>query len=667
MFVPKPIPPSRQNAAAGDLLETWKEIAAYLNRDLRTVKRWESTRGLPVHRLPGGPQAAVYALKSEVDAWRRGAEPAAEAPGSPVGKRHRIPWAAAAALLAAAAIVIVYPWRSTRKPAPRVTNLTTYRGVEWYPAFSPDGKQIAFSWNGEHEDNFDIYVKLVDVGNPIRLTTDSAMDLAPAWSPDGRYIAFFRWRLGEAKTERLIVPAMGGPERRVAEGSIRPSATGLFFPIHAWTPDGTRLIGGGSTPTVAYRLGLLSTCTGESRPLTEPPAGSPGDCCPAVSPSGRTLAFLRASPARSYKPFLLDIRPNGEPLGPPRPLEVPSCSNPMWSGNGSELLCLAGDGGEQTLWRIPISGARSPEPLPSIGALGRHLAISPRGDRLVYSNFSWEGDIWQLSLSGHEPATRQIASTADDLQPRFSPDGKRIAFLSNRTGHLAIWVADRNGANASELAAAAAQDAPAWSPDGQHIAYTCRIGGNAEDVCLIGSSGGTPRRLTTETARDILPGWSRDGRWVYFASDRSGAFQTWKMAADGSAPAVQVTRNGGFGGIESTDGRFLYYARTILSGPIWRVPVQGGEEVPLGDEVRSLRLPQNFAVDEDGIVFAASDNPMQSFEIRRYSLLTRNTKVIARIKGGFGNGISLSPDGQTLLYTTAEMHSGDLMMVENFR
>ncbi len=167
---------------------------------------------------------------------------------------------------------------------------------------------------------------------------------------------------------------------------------------------------------------------------------------------------------------------------------------------------------------MPVRGKGRPEPLPSIGALGRHLTISPRGDRLVYSNFSWEGDIWQLNLSGNEPATRLIASTADDLQPRFSPDGKRIAFLSTRSGHLAVWVADRNGTNAVELATAAARDAPSWSPDGQEIAYTCRIGGNAEDICAIGPAGGAPQRLTTDPARDILPSWSRDGRWIYFAS-----------------------------------------------------------------------------------------------------------------------------------------------------
>lgn len=186
-------------------------------------------------------------------------------------------------------------------------------------------------------------------------------------------------------------------------------------------------------------------------------------------------------------------------------------------------------------------------------------------------------------------------------------------------------------------------------------------------LCAVSSGGGASRRLTTDPARDMLPSWSRDGRWIYFASDRSGTFQIWKMAADGSAPAVPVTRNGGFGGTESPDGRFLYYARTILSSPIWRVPVEGGEEVPVGDEVRSLRLPQNFAVGKQGIVFTSSDDPMQRFELRLYSFSTGKTQLLARIENGLGNGMSISPDGTTLLFATTGIHSGDLMMVDNFR
>src|SRR4029078_4707708 len=78
-------------------------------------------------------------------------------------------------------------------PAPRTSPFTTYPGREQHPSFSPDGKQIAFSWNGENGDNFDIYIKLVNSEvRPLRITSNPAEDIYPAWSPDGQQIAFVR-------------------------------------------------------------------------------------------------------------------------------------------------------------------------------------------------------------------------------------------------------------------------------------------------------------------------------------------------------------------------------------------------------------------------------------------------------------------------------------------
>jgi Tol biopolymer transport system component len=653
-------------------LETWKEIAAYLNRDLRTVKRWEHSRGLPVHRLPGGSKASVYALSGELEAWRQSATSpiVEEAQGAETTtKRHGIWWAAGSvALLAFAALVLwlVLPVGPT--PVPRVTRLTSFRGVEWFPAFSPDGKQVAFSWNGEQEDNYDIYAKLVDLGNPLRLTSDPDMDLAPVWSADGRQIAFLRWWLGAPKYQYMSVPALGGAEHRLAQGSITPNAIGIPLPAIAWTPDSRWLIiAEAPVPEGPNALKLVSPETSEARWLTAPPANSPGDCCPVVSPDGRTLAFLRATPGRQQTPILLPIAPNGEPSGALRPLEFPSCRNPLWSGGGSELLCVVGDGEDRALWRIPVSNSRIPQRLPSIGPLGGHFAIAPRGDRLVYSNFSWDDDIWQLNVAERKAPVRLIASTGNDLAPQFSPDGRRIAFLSNRSGHLAVWASNRDGANASELAPAAAAHVPQWSPNGEQIAYTCRSGSAQEDICVIDAEGGTPRQLTRDPTREILPSWSRDGRWLYFASDRSGTFQTWKAPMDASAPATQITKGGGYGGVESLDGAFLYYSRSPLSGAIWRVPVDGGEETPAGAGARSLRLPQNFALGRHGIFFAAPSDVAQQFELRFLSFSTRRAETVTRIEYGLGNGMSISPDGTWLLFTTFELRSGDLFMVENFR
>ena len=143
-------------------------------------------------------------------------------------------WAGAAIMVAAIAVA-VWLFRGTdKKPAaaPEVVPLTSYAGSERSPSFSPDGNQVAFSWNGEKQDNFDIYLKLIGSPTPERLTTDPAEDVSPAFSPDGRSIGFVRVSKGRATF--IIIPAIGGPERLVAEVAVPLS--GLQFSSGARSP-----------------------------------------------------------------------------------------------------------------------------------------------------------------------------------------------------------------------------------------------------------------------------------------------------------------------------------------------------------------------------------------------------------------------------------------------
>ena len=168
--------------------------------------------------------------------------------------------------------------------------LTTYQGREQQPAFSPDGSSVAFTWNGETEENWDIYAKLIGPGSPQRLTTDPAMDLSPAWSPDGRSIAFVRVRGGRLIV--VVVPSRGGPEREVLE-TLKVGGLG-FGQVLSWSADSRILVVGASasveTPEV---LTAVDVATGETRRVTTPPPAGRSDSLPSVSPDGRMLAFIR--------------------------------------------------------------------------------------------------------------------------------------------------------------------------------------------------------------------------------------------------------------------------------------------------------------------------------------------------------------------------------------
>jgi Tol biopolymer transport system component len=674
----------QKEEVAGERLDSWKEIANYLSRDVRTVARWEENEGLPVYRhaksrLKG---SAVYAYKSEIDAWLKKKPPLppeASSKQQPVPapleengvKNRRVFWIAASFLVLIAGGLAT--WHTLRQQSPeqplRVVTLTTYPGVERFPAFSPDGKQVVFTWNGPKQDNPDLYLKLVHGGGPHRLTTHPGIDGWASWSPDGQVIVFARWVLGAKTVEALTMDPLGGSVRKIYEEQVPVQPAG-YWPIFCWTPDSREIIGpifSSKNPPMA--LALISLKTLEVKRLTEPVPDSPGDCSPAMSPDGRTLAFLRARSGRIWNLYLLPLGPDYRPIGQPRQLtaEPAGVANPMWTANGRELLYVTTHAGEKTLWRVPADGSRPPSQIESIGPIGSSWAISPRGDQLAYSDVVTNRDIWRIGLEGEKNVSRVFSSSKDDLAPKIAPDGKQIAFVSVRENGRRLWVAGSNGENPIDLAPISYGGLPSWSPDGKQIAFDCQTEGNNDDICSVPAGGGAVRRLTRDPARDLLPSWSRDGKWIYLTSNRSGTLQIWKVPSDGSERgAVQLTKGTGFNAVESVDGWTVYFSRERTASSVWKTGTAGGEEQQVGDFHFSLHY-SNFAVGRNGVYYIYSEEPERSFDIFLYRFSTGKSERISRVNKLLWTGICISPDERYLLFTASEAGSADLHLVENFR
>jgi Tol biopolymer transport system component len=508
---------------------------------------------------------------------------AVSAPSAPVAaSSERAPWRRwGLALTALVLLVAVGVWRlsSRRSTAPMITRpLTSFAGAERQPALSPDGDRVAFAWNGGERLDSDIYVTLIGPGRPLQITDGLADDLAPVWSPDGQQLAFVRIAESDEESGVFVVPALGGAARRVS-----PRGPRVTIAVHSplsWSADGKDLaIADGESGIVLLSLESLT----ERRltpPLARPAAYRHGDWCAAFSPDGTTLAFVR-----SVDVGVGNIHTVPTAGGEPKRLTFveESIQGLDWTPDGRHIVFASGPiRGIRRLWRIRSEGGER-EPLPVGGETAATPSFSRRQGRLVYASEPPQAtDIWRVDLGrstrSSRPETVVIASSRADRDVAISPDGRRIAFQSTRSGSAEIWVCDADGANPAPLTSFGGPYAgtPRWSPDGGEIAFDSPPEGHT-DIFVVRSEGGPSRRLTSDPANDVVPSWSRDGRWVYFASNRSGAWQVFKVPADGG-PASQVTSGGGFAPLESPDGRFVYYAKGVAERGLWRVPVEGGKE-----------------------------------------------------------------------------------------
>jgi serine/threonine protein kinase/tricorn protease-like protein len=589
-------------------------------------------------------------------------------------RKWRWPAIAVALLALAAAGARWWLMRGPQEAAPRVLPVTMLAGSETQPSFSPDGSQVVFSWDGEKQDNWDLYVKIVGTTNALRLTTDAAADGFPSWSPDGREIAFLK-RGPQAHGIYLISP-LGGPERKLADFDAALSAA-------AWSPDGKFLVVAKYRPDQgaaadAGALVLLPLDGGEAHSFL-PPAPGRWFLYPAYSPDGRALAFASCggSTQASYCDiWVVPLNAHFLPEGQPRQLTRVDyfMVGVGWSRDGRSVVYSAGTLAAQGyfLFRIDVAGGE-PSRLEIASQGATYPAVAPKADRLVFSRAVYDPDIWRLTAGGKPEAF--LVSSAVDANAQFSPDGRRVVFASGRSGEgIAMWLANADGSGVVQLTHGPEDyhGSPRWSPDGRWVAYDARGKNGRWNIKVVDASGGQTRQLTGGAFTSSVPSWSKDGKLIYFTSDRTGRFEVWRMPFPEGA-AEQITGDGGFGpALESSDARTVYYLKDAGDGPLYSRPLSGGAEKQVLERVAR----RGFAVFDDGIYYIYADpDGLAKSEVRFHDFATGRSRSVGAIESGtlnpiaarVGVGFSVSPDRKTFLFTHYGSAGSDLMMIENFR
>jgi Tol biopolymer transport system component len=462
-------------------------------------------------------------------------------------------WATIAALLLFLAVLLIWLWKP-RREEPAVSSsgfasagqkLTDLPGEELYPTLSPDGQILVFA--SSQSGNWDIYRQTVGSRAAVNLTEGSdGYDTQPAISPDGAQIAFRSSRDGGGV---FVMNIDGSNVRQITNAGFNPT----------WSPDGRELalnddnVGNyeaRNTYPSASNLWAVDVASGTRRVITTRDAVQAN-----WSPHGQRLAFWGEQKGGHRDIWTVAADGNSEPV----PITDDGFIdwNPVWSADGQYLYYLSNRGGEMNLWRVPINerngGLRgSPEPatLPSNNC--QHISFARNGSGLVYGQSTRSENVWRI---GFDPGRGEVDGAATFLTQglkryvffSLAPDEQRFVYLARGEPQQDLFIADLAGNPLQRLTDDVAQDiVPRWSPDGQWIAFLSDRSGKYE-IWKVRPDGSGLAQMTHEPDREVIaPVWSPDGSKLLYQirnvnsyvidANRPGAEQTPQSLADQPPP-----------------------------------------------------------------------------------------------------------------------------------
>jgi eukaryotic-like serine/threonine-protein kinase len=504
--------------------------------------------------------------------------------------RRRVLAAACGIAVIALLLVIGARWKGSGTALRTTLSQVTFaEGIEEYPAWSPDGKALLYT--GEVGKIRKIFRKDLGSGQDTQLTHGDFDELQPTWSPDGRQVAFVRARQPGAKLQPgdvfgefqdgdvWVLDLTPGEESKLVENAFNP----------AYSPDGQRIAVDASWAG-PRRIWLLDRQGHNPQQVTTDTSEEVAHVAPAWSPDGKKIVFQNLARTKfDIRTVNLDSKQMNWITNDFR-INI----RPSWSPSGRFIYFSSDRSGGINIWRAPVRAdgtvSGSLQQVTTGAGQDVEVAVSPDSKRLAYATLRQNADIWRLPVSPQTGLTNGtpeavISTTREDSRGAWSPDGKMVAFNSDRSGDMNIWLYTFADSTTRQLTTGHGGDfQPNWSPDEKKIAFFSSRSGNP-NMWEVEIGNATLRRLTSNSGVNVNPFYSPDGKLIAYQSDQSGRLEVWVMNADGSNPR-RLTNVGVTGHFMrwSGDGTGVVFRCTCSGKPAtMKVSVSGGDPQPFAE------------------------------------------------------------------------------------
>ena len=683
-------------------LESWKEIASYLKRDVRTVKRWEKSERLPVRRHLHQARASVYAYPSELDAWRAQRKPGAGPLSGWLGLAPVRALAATAtlvlALLTAASGPILTPASAAAEPDGMTARQVWDQG-DATGSPSPDGRYLSYvNWLTAN-----IAVRDLETGASRDLTDEGTWEgpdqfgYYSVWSPDGTQIAYawFNKDIYELRTVGL-----DGEKPRVLYRNPEME----WIRAHDWSEDGKSILALLGRKDRTNQIVLVSVSDGSVRVLKTLDWRRP--LIMTLSPDGAAIAYdlvpdEDADLTAGRDIYVLATDGSGESVLVGHPAND---YGPVWTPSGKRIVFASDRAGSTGAWMVEVADGRPSSPPRVVRrALGRMFPMTFTRDGSLfygYANFENGGNIYFAQM---DPDTGSIVAPPVRAIQRFegentsgswSPDGKYLAYLSRRgsspfgAGSWGIRIRSLETGKERELTPDLRRlrnyryAPPQWSPDGRHL-LAAGVNGKGRWAHF---------RIDVETAKaDLMiqkpelgeafrPAWSRDGKTIFFRrlEHRNGALVSSIVGHDVETGREEVLYRGEITGLAvSPSGAWLAFFEGEEQNKTLKLLPTGAGELREVYSAPPAHIPYSVGLawspDEKYLYWnqnVNTENPEQwpdvpVFKLCRVSAEGGELEEL-EIQSEVMRDIAIHPDGRRISFTAGGAGKAEVWVLENF-